>query len=107
LVTGSTTRWPRPSTAAMSAIAWKLVAVAAAGSRSHSGAPTSAASGMTMSACASSGRMTFIERTSPRTTSKAGLAQTAARLSCAYMKLSITVTAKPRSSSAGTSTDPR
>ena len=49
-----------------------LVEVAASGSRSHSGAPTSAASGMMTSASFSSGRIVSIDRTSPRTMEKFG-----------------------------------
>jgi hypothetical protein len=51
----------------MSTTASRLIVSVAIGSRSHSGAPTSAASGMMMSASFTSGAIVCIERTSPRT----------------------------------------
>jgi hypothetical protein len=91
----------------MDAIASRLVVVAAIGSLLHSGAPTSAASGITTSAPATRRRISSSSRTSPFTTEKFGSAQHEARLFCFHMKLSTTVTRWPAASRAGTRIEPR
>ena len=77
------------------------------GSALHIGAPTSAASGITMSAFFSSGAITLSMRMSPLTTVKLGSLQTWFRLPWRNMKLSSTVTWWPAASSAGTMVEPR
>ena len=84
-----------------------LVPVEAIGSLSESGAPTSAASGITTSASLRSGFSVASRRASPLTTSKRGWWQTPAKLVCRNMKLSSTVTPWPACRNIGTITAPR
>ena len=88
-------------------IASWLIVLAPTGSALHIGAPTSAASGITMSAFLSKGAIVSSIRMSPLTTLNFGSWQTWFRLVWRNMKLSSTVTRWPALSSSGTRIEPR
>jgi len=89
---GISTRWLGLSSFSSISWAFRLVVSAPTGSALHMGAPTRAASGMTMSALAVSLRIRASSRQSPLITWKLASAQQWFSELCLNMKLSSTVT---------------